>query len=494
MGFLKRHRALVFLPTAILIAALLGCSGSGENKAQLHTVSTSAHSPTAVSPTQGRLLGDLDDDGEASVGDAIRILRMVVGLDPDDECADANLNGTTDVGDAIKVLRCVVGLDTWPIGGGAATIGPAGGTLTSRDGVVSLDIPAGALQTEIAFTVSPQSTYPSDDNLVPRTCYDFAPDGTQFAQQAQLTVIYDETAVPDGALETGLALHKVGAAAWEPVADSAVDTDANTVSAPLGSLSTYAVLSDDETNGSDGQKLVWVKSGSFMMGSDDGLLPEQPVHQVKLDGFWIGRCEVTNDHYAAFLNEVKPADVSEWLDMGDPNSNIEYVKAKYQAKEALGQHPVVKVTWHGAVAYCAHYGYALPTEAQWEYTARGPFARIYPWGDIWNANNCCNNENKGPFGTTYDVGSLPAGTSWCLAMNMAGNVTEWCADWYGQDYYATSPDHNPTGPAFGNERVLRGSSWANGYYVLFSRGAARAGNPPDNSYADVGFRVSRSRP
>jgi DNA-binding beta-propeller fold protein YncE len=115
MYLLGRCRELVVPLGIILVLSLLGCSGSGD-KAGPRTGTSSVRSAEAVSLAQSGLLGDLDGDGAASVGDAIRVLRIVVGLDPDDECADANENGSTDVGDAIKVLRCVVGLDDWPIG------------------------------------------------------------------------------------------------------------------------------------------------------------------------------------------------------------------------------------------------------------------------------------------------------------------------------------------------------------------------------------------
>ncbi len=116
MYSLRGYRELTVLPIALLIASLLGCSGSGSTRATPHTGASAEISAQAVSPAQSGLLGDMDGDGEASVGDAIKILRIIVGLDPDDERADANQNGSTDVGDAIKVLRCVVGLDDWPIG------------------------------------------------------------------------------------------------------------------------------------------------------------------------------------------------------------------------------------------------------------------------------------------------------------------------------------------------------------------------------------------
>ncbi len=217
----------------------------------------------------------------------------------------------------------------------------------------------------------------------------------------------------------------------------------------------------DELTGLDGQTLVGVPRGSFMMGSEEGFDDEQPVHQVTLDAFWIGRCEVTNDQYAAFLNSAQPADVSSWLGIADPSCGIEQAGGTYQSRAQLGQHPVLAVTWHGAAAYCAHYGYGLPTEAQWEYAAAGPNANRYPWGSTWDGSKCCWDGNTGPFEQTFPVGSFPAGQSWCGALDMVGNVWEWCADFYGETYYGISPGMNPTGPADGEYRVLRGVCWYN---------------------------------
>jgi len=127
--------------------------------------------------------------------------------------------------------------------------------------------------------------------------------------------------------------------------------------------------------------------------------------------------------------------------------------------EGYEQYPMLQVTWAGAAAYCAHYGYALPTEAQWEYAARGPDGRMWPWGNLWDAAKCCNINNKGPNGKTFIVGCFPAGASWCGVLDMAGNIQEWCADWYDEDYYEVSPELNPTGPDSGTSRVERGGFW-----------------------------------
>ena len=229
----------------------------------------------------------------------------------------------------------------------------------------------------------------------------------------------------------------------------------------------------ETTNGSDGQTLVWVGGGSFMMGSDEGLEQERPVHRVTMDGFWIGQCEVTNAQYRAFCDATGrtfPPESGE----GD-------------------DHPVEYVNREDAWDYCQHYGYALPTEAQWEYAARGPAAPAYPWGDEWDEQKCCNWFNEGPTYRTFPVGSFPTGASWCGALDMAGNVWEWCADRYDPNYYDVSPELNPPGPQEeeGQPGVLRGGSLSS--FEFNCRAAFRCCDfYPVNTLSGGGFRVVKA--
>jgi len=221
-----------------------------------------------------------------------------------------------------------------------------------------------------------------------------------------------------------------------------------------------------EITGPAGIKLVWVPGGSFMMGSNDGDDDEKPVHEVELDGFWIGKTEVTVAQWRSVMGSVP-----EHNDRGD-------------------DHPVVWVSWDDCQEFCEKVGLSLPTEAQWEYAARGPESRVYPWGDEWDPKRVCCHENRGPGGRMFPVGSFSAGASWCGALDMAGNVYEWCGDCYDEDCYAQSPRRNPTGPAAGEWRVLRGGSW--GSSASICRSAARRHRRPEDSYDDLGFRVARS--
>ena len=232
-------RAVVPLVVIALFVAIgSGCGGG----------SSRAPAPQAIAPVQrvvpsdvvypadAYFLGDLDDDGLASVGDAIKILRIVVSLDPPNDRADANQGGTTDVGDAIQVLRCVVQLDTWPIGAG---VDDTGGTVTAAGGDVELEFPAGAVSQDFVPEVDPTSTYPADPDIVPGAVYEFGPPGTTFAQPVGITIAYDPPSIPAGAQEDDLRLCKVEGGVWEAVVGSTVDTAADTVTGEVDSFSIY---------------------------------------------------------------------------------------------------------------------------------------------------------------------------------------------------------------------------------------------------------------
>jgi len=145
-------------------------------------------------------------------------------------------------------------------------------------------------------------------------------------------------------------------------------------------------------------------------------------------------------------------------------------------------HPVVCVDWYQAAAYCEWAGGRLPTEAEWEYAARGPQGDKYPWGD--DEPTCELAQFSACSGATVPVGSFPDGASWCEALDMAGNVWEWVSDRYGA--YPSAAQTNPIGPETGDYRVLRGGSCdLIAYYV---RSAYRNGNTPVNAYGSFGLR------
>lgn len=202
-----------------------------------------------------------------------------------------------------------------------------------------------------------------------------------------------------------------------------------------------------------------------LSATKESLKDEQPAHRVELSGFWIGKTEVTVAQWRSVMGSVPDG-------------------------QQADDHPVVNVSWNDAREFCVKLELELPTEAQWEYAARGPDSRCYPWGVAWDNTRCCNEDNPGPDGTTFPVGSLPAGASWCGALDMAGNVWEWCADWYSGGYYASSPAKDPPGPSNGGTRVLRGGSWFDD--ALKCRASYRTYHDPTNTLYLIGFRVARS--
>jgi formylglycine-generating enzyme required for sulfatase activity len=232
----------------------------------------------------------------------------------------------------------------------------------------------------------------------------------------------------------------------------------------------------DTATGPDGGTYVWVPAGEFDMGAEDLGDWAKPVHHVRITkGFWLGKCTVTLGQWKAYCEKVG---------------------IKMEASAPGDNHPVVNVNWDDAVAYCKHYGLSLPTEAQWEYAARGPEGREYPWGNEWEPKKCCSGENTGPKWTTFPVGSFPEGASWCGALDMAGNVWQWCKDWFDSKYYANSPDTDPPGPSAGEDfwgrqyRALRGGSWIHGATVC--RGSCRIYVDPSARVPDNGLRASRT--
>lgn len=229
---------------------------------------------------------------------------------------------------------------------------------------------------------------------------------------------------------------------------------------------------------------VWVPAGEFMMGSGDGAGDEDPVHRVRITrGLWLSKCEVTNAQYSRFCDATghRTPEEADW-------GQAAWRSGGYPPDVA--DHPVACVDWGDAQAYCEHYGLRLPTEAEWEYAARGAKGMEYPWGHDWDKTRCCGCENRGPGGNTYRVGSLPDDASWCGALDLAGNVSEWCSDRYGEGYYGVSSEADPPGSAVGESRVLRGGSWST-YTADSFRCASRGASDPYMRCSDRGFRCAR---
>ena len=251
----------------------------------------------------------------------------------------------------------------------------------------------------------------------------------------------------------------------------------------------------------DGATYVRVPAGEFLMGSSEEQFAaamklceedfgagncdrrlfesELPQHAVALDEYWIGRTEVTNAQYVACV---------EGGGCTEPHERSSNTRDSYYGRSDYANYPVINVDWSQAEAFCTWAGGRLPTEAEWEKAARGTDGRIYPWGDSAPDKTLANfNGNEGD---TTVVGSYPSGASPYGALDMAGNVWEWVSDWYQADTYVASPTKNPTGPATGDRRVLRGGSWL--YNVGSVRAAYRYYNFPGWA-VNGGFRCVGSR-
>ena len=220
--------------------------------------------------------------------------------------------------------------------------------------------------------------------------------------------------------------------------------------------------------------MVLVPAGEFTMGGDS---PDNPQHPVFLDAFYMDMYEVTTSRYGRFVKATGRELPDKWSDVRLVNH---------------GERPVIGVTWQDAAAYCLWAGKRLPTEAEWEKAARGTDAREYPWGNEAptslhaNFNKCC--DWKG-----YDllaiVGSLEAGRSPYGIYDLAGNVSEWVADWYDNTSYKYELDRNPKGPTDGEEKVVRGGSWYDAGPL--QRSALRSRSHPLIPSADRGFRCAK---
>jgi eukaryotic-like serine/threonine-protein kinase len=275
-------------------------------------------------------------------------------------------------------------------------------------------------------------------------------------------------------------------------------------------------LGDTWTRPADDMVTVYVPGGEFKMGTSDDQLKhslklcketyarilgaeravcppatfadERPAHTVVLDGFWIDRLEVTNEQYRRCVEAGACT---------PPVETGSYTRDTYYGDSAYDDYPVVWVGWGQATEYCAWAGARLPTEAEWEYAARGPESAIFPWGNIFDGtrlNYCDVNCEPGVsdesvddgYADTAPVGSYLSGASWCGALDMAGNVREWVAGWYGP-YHGRQV--NPSGPFSGEVRISRGGCWLD--TSENARSAKRGQNTPDFTLYKLGFRCAR---
>lgn len=235
----------------------------------------------------------------------------------------------------------------------------------------------------------------------------------------------------------------------------------------------------EATTASDMQ-MATVPEGEFTMGFDgtQALEDERPSHRPWLDTFAIDLYEVTTAEYAVFLKAVGRPAPWQWETV-DPSRH--------------GDRPVIGVDWSDADAYCRWKGKRLPTEAEWEKSARGTDGRLYPWGNQVPTKDIANFALGARFSyslvlipvRSYEQGKSPFGL-----YQAAGNVYEWVQDWYAANYYEVSPARNPQGPDHGQFRVLRGGSWSDLPKYLLTYGRFKL--PPETRNSYTGFRCAKS--
>ena len=211
------------------------------------------------------------------------------------------------------------------------------------------------------------------------------------------------------------------------------------------------------------------------MGTDQGQDDERPPHRVFVDAFELGSCPVTRAGYERFLDATGHEPPCDWLHPPFAQPDL----------------PVVGVSWTDAAAYCAWRSeedgrvIRLPTEAEWEFAARGRQQALFPWGDelpAWVPDG-----GRGPLTAPWPA---TLGTPTELGLyGIAGNVHEWCADWHDKDYYGRSPERNPRGPDRGVKRAARGGAWR--HAQTFCRVTLRSKLDPSFRYNDFGFRLAR---
>jgi formylglycine-generating enzyme required for sulfatase activity len=244
----------------------------------------------------------------------------------------------------------------------------------------------------------------------------------------------------------------------------------------------------------DPRRWVPIPAGPFRMGAQkakrsqpnydpDASRWESPDHEVCLDAYRLDRFPVTVSDYRRFIEDGGHEN-ERWWEAGafgrwkSPDG--------WEEQLAYPSRPVVGVSWFEAAAYCAWAGCRLPTEAEWERAARGTEGRRFPWGAEPPEPSRLN-FSESRIGHPTPVGVYPLGATPDEILDMAGNVWEWCADWFSEDYYAASPRENPRGPESGKGRVLRGGSWHGG--AGGARSSIRGRVAPDGRDVDAGFRV-----
>ncbi len=262
-----------------------------------------------------------------------------------------------------------------------------------------------------------------------------------------------------------------------------------------------------------GMSMVYMPTGKFLMGSTERQVeeayqqakkenkdadkewftPEIPQHeQVIQTAFWLDLAPVTNASYAHFMRDGGYSTREFWTEAGWTwlKENKKSGPKDYPDVSSTPDQPRVGVTWFEAYAYCQWRGGRLPAEAEWEWAARGPESRIYPWGNDFVSDYVIWEKTSGGRTAPVGEGLRTAGASWVGALDMSGNVWDWCNSLY-KPYPYKSADGRESNSDDSNARVLRGGSWRNGL-TSDLRAACRLGRPPVAEFDLAGFRCVRS--
>jgi iron(II)-dependent oxidoreductase len=244
----------------------------------------------------------------------------------------------------------------------------------------------------------------------------------------------------------------------------------------------------------DGVPMTLVPTGCFMMGNGDSFPEMQPVHKICTDRpFWIDLTEVTVDQFANFLNgQGQPiVNYDSWLDVWgvtfDPPVQLERDNGHWMPLTEEENHPLQSVIWVGAFDYCAWRNARLPSEAEWEYAARGPDNLLYPWGNEFKRDRIVRYEGQNP-----EVGSKPQGASWVGALDMVGSLFEWTNSLYMPYPYQPFDGREANFEENKGDRVFRGSAWYHPEWWNDDLSAtARFDARPDYATWYFGFRCAR---
>ncbi len=221
--------------------------------------------------------------------------------------------------------------------------------------------------------------------------------------------------------------------------------------------------------------LIYIGPSTFQMGSREGQHDEYPIHEVEIDGYYIEKYEVSYKQYYQCVEAGacrEPAYTHDFSDHPD-----------------LYEHPVVGVTWNDAETYCQWIDRRLPTEAEWEYAAKGDNNQSYPWGHAHLPEYTNTRGDDDGYLESAPVKEFKKGASSKNILQMSGNAAEWVYDYYSEDFYAKGSHQNPKGASSGREKIVRGGSYQDPPYNV--RASSRNSLPPTKYSQVIGFRCAK---